>query len=113
MVNLGIVSSSGLKNYIIVRISSIIILSLIIFLSYYIATHDIDYYTWVSLFDNIYMKTYITICALSVSLHAWIGMWGIITDYVKCNLIRASLIYGVILAVVVFFIACVNLIWSV
>ena len=39
-------------------------------------------------FDNIYVKIFTLISILCLSAHVWVGLWTILTDYVKFFYLR-------------------------
>jgi succinate dehydrogenase / fumarate reductase membrane anchor subunit len=65
------------------------------------------------------MKVFTLLAVLSLAAHAWIGMWGVVTDYLterlmgsKGNVLRIGLQLLTSLALVVYVIWAVQIIWS-
>lgn len=108
------VNHKGLRDWLIQHISAFIMaiytLGMVIFL---IGSEGIDYTSWSSLFAHQWMKIATAIVFLLLLWHAWIGVWTVITDYVKCAAIRLSLYVLILLALVAFFIAACLILWSV
>jgi succinate dehydrogenase / fumarate reductase membrane anchor subunit len=76
------------------------------------------YEEWVAMFAPTWMKIYTLLAALSIAAHAWIGMWGVFTDYLterllgaKGNVLRISLQLLTSLALVVYVIWAIEIIW--
>jgi len=73
---------SGTKDFLIVRISSIILLIYFFYLTFFILNNaPITFNQWDSLFNNISMKILTTLFLFSFGIHTWIGTWAIGSDY--------------------------------
>ncbi len=79
---------SGLSDWLIQRVSAIVMTTYFLFMVYWLTAHkDFDYSAWQSLHHCIGMKIFNTITLLSVVAHAWIGMWAVLTDYLTERLL--------------------------
>ena len=74
---------------------------------------------WSALFDRSWMKIFTLLALLSLAAHAWIGMWGVLTDYLterllgpKGNVLRIGLQLLISLALVIFVIWGVQIVWA-
>lgn len=77
--NLG---RSGLSDWLVQRVSTIIMLAYTLFVAGYILlTPELDYAQWQGLFGHLGMRVFSLLTLLSVVAHAWIGLWGVLTDY--------------------------------
>ncbi len=75
-------SRSGLFDWMAQRVSAVILATYFIFLvGYVVCNPNLDYFQWYSLFHNKWMRTYSLLALLCLSIHAWVGMWTITTDY--------------------------------
>ena len=73
---------SGVTDWLIQRISSIVISSYTIWMVFWIlSTEELDYYAWTTLFSNFWMQIYTVVTVLAICSHAWVGLWTIGTDY--------------------------------
>lgn len=108
------VNHQGLRDWLVQHISALIMaiytIGIVIFLAYHA---ELDYLTWHALFEHVGVKIATAIVFLLLIFHAWIGVWTVITDYVKCAAIRLSLYVFVLLALVAFFIAALLILWGV
>ncbi|WP_395947007.1 succinate dehydrogenase, hydrophobic membrane anchor protein [Caedibacter taeniospiralis] len=93
MGNVTSCTRSGLKDWFLQRISAIIIMLYAIFAVIVILclSGDGSYHMWLGIFQNTGVKIFTLLAFLSLMAHAWIGMWTIFTDYVKCACIRGVL----------------------
>lgn len=72
----------GFWDWIIQRVTALIIGAYALFLlSYFIAYRPVYYAQWHNLYNHIFMKCITFIVILSVLWHAWIGLWTVLTDY--------------------------------
>jgi len=90
----GLVHSNhrGLRDWIVQRITAVLLGVYTIFiLSYLLCNKPVNYVQWYTLFHHPVMKVVTFIVLLSVMWHAWIGLWTVFTDYVKNAAVRLSL----------------------
>ena len=79
---------SGLSDFLLQRISGVVIAAYFFFIVGWLLTHKgVDYPTWLSLHQLTSMKIFNTASLLSVVVHAWIGLWVVLTDYVTVRLL--------------------------
>ncbi|WP_330925440.1 succinate dehydrogenase, hydrophobic membrane anchor protein [Candidatus Sororendozoicomonas aggregata] len=75
-------SRSGLYDWMLQRLSAVVLGVYTVFLvGYILCNPDMDYARWKGLFDHLSMKVFTLSALLSLVAHAWIGMWTITTDY--------------------------------
>lgn len=80
---------SGLYDWMVQRVTAVILAAYILFLlGYFVATPDLSYTAWSGLFANTGMKIFTVMALVSLSAHAWVGMWTISTDYLKNGVVR-------------------------
>jgi len=108
------VNHQGLRDWLVQHISAFIMAIYTIGVVIFLASHSgIDYTSWSELFAYTWMKIATAIVFLLLLFHAWIGVWTVITDYVKCAAIRLSLYVLILLALVAFFITALLILWGV
>ena len=107
------VSRNGLRDWLIQRITAVIIGAYFLFLLIYLFLHPgLQYADWHALFANPLMRALSFIAFLGVVYHAWIGMWTILTDYVKPAGLRLVLTVLVILALFGYLIWAAEILWG-
>ncbi len=107
-------SGSGLRDWLIQRVTAMILALYVIFLAGYILlVPKLTFVVWESLFSHMMMKVATLFALLALIMHAWIGMWTILTDYVKCVCIRLVLEIAIVIALVSYFIWGAIILWSV
>ncbi|WP_119343059.1 succinate dehydrogenase, hydrophobic membrane anchor protein [Facilibium subflavum] len=86
MANVTACTRSGLKDWFLQRVSAIIIILYTIFAIvavFCVSAHG-NYHTWALIFHSTWVKIFTILAFVSLIAHAWIGMWTIFTDYIKC-----------------------------
>lgn len=107
------VNHQGLRDWVVQRISAIIMAIYIIVLVTHLALHPgITYPEWRLLFAPVWVKVATILFLLCVMLHAWVGVWTIFTDYVKPFVLRAILNVLVILTLMACFTWVLTILWS-
>ena len=82
-------SSSGIKDWFLQRCTALIIMFYYLFFMYVILSNKdtFSYNMWCSLFQSPWVKIFTILTFLSILIHIWIGLWTVLTDYVKNSLI--------------------------
>ena len=94
---------SGLSDWVVQRVTAIIVAAFSIFLlGFIVLNKPLDFGTWHDLFAGLAMRIFTLLALISLLIHAWIGMWTIATDYVKPAWLRLLVELLIILALAVF-----------
>ncbi len=108
------VSHQGLRDWVIQRVSAIVMaVCSIAFVAYILLNPELSFGEWHSLFAETWIKVATLMFVLALAFHAWIGMWTIFTDYVKNYILRCVLNVGVILMLTACFLWAFMILWSV
>lgn len=103
----------GFHDWVVQRVTAVLIAVYTLFLLGYIAFHHpLSYSLWHGLFSHVGMKIATLIVAVSVIWHAWIGLWTVFTDYVKNGPTRLLLEVLVIIALVGYLVWCIDALWG-
>ena len=104
----------GLRDWMIQRVSALVMAIYSVGLIVYIMLHPaLTYMEWRDLIASTGMKIATLLFLVAVIYHAWIGMWTVFTDYVKPFFIRACLNLLVLFSLAAGFIWSVLILWSV
>ncbi|WP_426417552.1 succinate dehydrogenase, hydrophobic membrane anchor protein [Aestuariirhabdus sp. LZHN29] len=80
--NVTNLSRSGLYDWMVQRVSAIVLAAYFIFiLGYLTCSSDVSYAQWSELFSQTWMRVFSLMALVSLGAHAWVGMWTISTDY--------------------------------
>jgi succinate dehydrogenase / fumarate reductase membrane anchor subunit len=104
---------SGLQDWLIQRISAVVLALYTGFLIVYFLIHpDLQYEQWRTLFESNLMRYSSVLALFSLVSHAWIGVWTVITDYIKPLVLRLLIqIFFLILLLICLFWG-IRIIWS-
>lgn len=90
--NVFSLSTQGLRDWLIQRLTAIIIGLYTIFIIGFIVLHpQLQFDEWQMLFSFNIVKIFSFLALFSIILHAWIGMWTVFTDYIKSAHLRLFL----------------------
>jgi succinate dehydrogenase / fumarate reductase membrane anchor subunit len=107
-------SRQGLRDWIVQRMTAVVLGLFSLYLLYFtFCTPNLNFELWQALFASTWMKTFSLLALLCLMLHAWIGVWTVLTDYVKPMALRLFLEVSVVVALVCYFIWGFKIIWSV
>ncbi len=89
---------SGVHDFILLRISAAVLAVFVLFLfGYFLFTPHVSYEAWRGLFSAVPMKVFTGLALVAVLYHGWIGIWQVLTDYIKCVKLRGVLLAAVVL----------------
>jgi succinate dehydrogenase / fumarate reductase membrane anchor subunit len=114
MVNRVVVGAHyGLRDWLIQRISAVVMtvysLSMIVYL---LMQPHLDYDVWTGLFSSLPVRTFTLLFLVCLFYHAWIGIRGIVMDYIKSASVRLVIHVLVILASLLYTIWAVQILWG-
>ncbi len=108
MVNITSLTGNGLRDWLIQRITAVILGLYFFLLMGFIFLHpDMQYQQWATLFQMPWFRIASLLALISLALHAWIGVWTVTTDYLKCTALRIGV------QVLVFLVLLTSLIWGI
>lgn len=83
-------SKRGLLEWTWQRVSAVVIVVyLAVILSFiFCSKSPISYLSWLQFYSQTYIRILTVLATASILWHAWIGIWTVLTDYVKCACLR-------------------------
>ncbi len=114
-------SRSGLYDWMAQRVSAVLLAVYTLFLlGYLLMNPDLTYEQWVGLFSQNWMRIFSMLTLVALSVHAWVGMWTISTDYLtpmamgkSATILRFLFQAACGLAMFVFFVWGVQILWGI
>jgi succinate dehydrogenase / fumarate reductase membrane anchor subunit len=89
--NVTSLTGNGLKDWLIQRLTAIYLAIFSIFLLGFIVAHpQMQYDDWFALFHRASFQVASLMAVFALTLHAWVGLWTVTTDYLHCTAIRLS-----------------------
>ena len=110
--NLG---RSGLSDWIIQRVSSLILASYTLFIALYLVLNpSLDYQQWSALYSQLWMRVFSLLVLIAIVAHGWIGLWGVLTDYVTSRLMGGPALALRSIVLGLYALVCVSLlVWGI
>lgn len=113
-------TGSGSRDWFIQRVSAIVLaVYTVVMLGWFLCPGEVTYETWAGFMQTLPMKVFSLLAIFSLSVHAWIGMWQVFTDYVttrqmgeKAKGLRLVFTSAVIIAVIVYAIWGIQIFWA-
>lgn len=114
MVNRTVVGAHyGLRDWLIQRITAIVMATGSLSLAIYLLLHPyLGYDGWTGLFASGPVRAFALLFLLSLYYHAWVGVRDIVMDYVKSAGMRLVIHVLVILALILYAIWSVQILWG-
>ncbi|MDZ7852203.1 MAG: succinate dehydrogenase, hydrophobic membrane anchor protein [Halomonas sp.] len=108
--NLG---RSGLSDWLLQRVSAVVLALYTLFIvGFLLFSPGLDYAAWSGLFSQTWMRIFSLLAFLSLAAHAWIGLWTVTTDYLKSTGVRLAVQLIIILAIFVFLVWGITVLWG-
>jgi len=105
---------SGLQDWLIQRVSSIIIAAYVLCITGIFIRHhgELNFGTWQMIFANPAMQIFTLFFLIGLIAHAWVGIWTVTTDYLKNTAVRVSVQVLVIIALLACGFWGVQILWG-
>ena len=118
--NVAIFGRSGLFDWVVQRISAVVILLYVLcHAAIILSTPEMDFVRWRALFADTGMRIFSLVTLAALCAHAWIGIWTIATDYLIARMLgpKATFIRFLFLLIclgitAVYFIWGIMILWS-
>lgn len=82
---------NGLYDWLFQRISAVVLAAYFLFIfAYIVANPGLTYDQWSGLFSTLGMRVFSMITLVMTLAHVWIGLWGVLTDYVTVRLLGSK-----------------------
>jgi succinate dehydrogenase / fumarate reductase membrane anchor subunit len=103
----------GLRDWLVQRVTAVVMAVYAVFMvAHLLLQSSFGYDTWIELFSSNIVRTFSLLFLLSLFYHAWVGVRDIVMDYVKPASIRLLIHVLVILALVLYVIWSVQILWG-
>ena len=104
----------GLRDWLVQRVTAAVMaVYAVVVAGYLLMQPSFGYDTWLELFSGNITRSFSLLFLLSLFYHAWIGVRDIVMDYVKPAGIRLLIHVLVILALVLYTIWSVQILWGI
>lgn len=112
--NASALGRNGVHDFILVRATAIVITLYILYMIGFFAMNgELTYEIWRGFFASTFTKVFTLLTLISILVHTWIGMWQVLTDYVKSLALRLFLQLAIVVALAVYVIYGFVVVWGV
>lgn len=112
--NASALGRNGIHDWLLLRASAILIVLYIIYLAGFVALTDtLTWDIWRGFFASAFTKVFTLLTLFSILIHGWIGMWQVLTDYVKSLPLRLILQLAIVVVLSSYAVYGTIVVWSV
>jgi succinate dehydrogenase / fumarate reductase membrane anchor subunit len=112
---------SGTADWLMQRVSAVILLAYFLCVGgFIVTTADLTFDVWSAYFNNRAMRIFSLLAIIALAAHAWIGIWGVSTDYLtqrmagsKGDTLRWIFQAGCAVLIFVYFVWTIEILWGV
>lgn len=104
-------TGSGVRDWVMQRISAVVLAVYAIVMVCFFLFNKVDFASWQAFMLSLPMKLFSFVALLSLVAHAWVGMWTVLTDYVKSSGLRLVLQSAIIIAILVYLFWGIKIFW--
>lgn len=85
---------SGLSDWVAQRFSAVVLAAYTVFIvGFLVANPGLTYEEWSGLFQQLWVRIFTLLVLISIAAHGWIGLWGVLTDYITTRMIGSSALF--------------------
>ncbi|MGS2720000.1 succinate dehydrogenase, hydrophobic membrane anchor protein [Paraglaciecola aestuariivivens] len=105
---------NGVQDFVTIRATALIMTAFSLFMTwFFICTPEITFAVWQDLFSGLAMKVFTFLTLVSIMFHVRIGMWQVLTDYVKAPGLRAAVQFILNIIACVYVVIGLFVLWGV
>ncbi|WP_185236288.1 succinate dehydrogenase, hydrophobic membrane anchor protein [Teredinibacter franksiae] len=106
---------SGLYDWLVQRFSAVVLAVYTVVVVGFIVLHPgLTYGEWSGLFDQLWMRIFSLLVLVCTIAHGWIGLWGVLTDYITTRMIGNAALKLRMLALLIYALISISfLVWGV
>lgn len=112
--NVSSFGRNGIHDFILLRVTAVILtLYTLYMIGFFAFGPDINYLLWIEFWGNTTNKVFTMLALVCVLIHAWIGMWQVLTDYIKPVMLRGVLQCGIVVLLFIYLFSGFFVLWGV
>ncbi|WP_105199044.1 MULTISPECIES: succinate dehydrogenase, hydrophobic membrane anchor protein [unclassified Pseudoalteromonas] len=114
VLNQASLKRNGVQDFVSLRATALVISAYALFIiGYLLCTPALTYEAWSGLFGNLAMKVFTLVALICIMVHTRIGLWQVLTDYVKNAQLRAFLGFVLNLMALAYVVIGLFVLWGV
>ena len=102
----------GLRDWLMQRVTAVVMALYALAMAGWLLHSGLNYDAWTALFSSSVVRTFSLLFLLAVYSHVWVGVRNIVMDYVKPAGLRLVIYVVVILALLLYMIWSVQILWG-
>ena len=105
---------NGVHDFILIRATAVVMALFCVYMvGFFAITPEITYAIWVEFWGRVWNKVFALLTLGCVLVHAWIGLWQVLTDYIKSTFFRGVLQFSVVILLIVYLLTGFSVLWGV
>ena len=105
---------NGVHDFILLRATAVILtLYTVLIAGFFIVTPEVTFENWHGFFSCMSVKIATILAMFSLVYHSWIGIWQVLSDYVKSAFLRGSLQFLFSVTLLAYLAASFLIVWGV
>ena len=106
-------TGSGSRDWVVQRFGAVILaVYSIVLLGYFLTHGGVSYVEWSGFITSLPMRLLSLVAIIALAGHAWVGIWTILTDYVKSGSLRLVLQASMVAAILVYVFWGIMIFWG-
>lgn len=111
--NASALGRNGIHDWLLLRAAAILITLYVLYILGFVMTADtLTYEIWRGFFASHTTKVFTTLTLICVLVHGWIGMWQVLTDYIKPLALRLVLQLVIVAVLAVYMVYGTLVVWG-
>lgn len=111
--NVSALGRNGVHDWLLLRASAIVITLYVLYiLGFVVVVPDITYEVWRGFFATSITKVFTLLTLLAILVHAWVGMWQVLTDYIKPLALLLLLQLAIVVVLLVYLLYGTIVVWG-
>ncbi len=111
--NASALGRNGIHDWLLLRGSAMVIVLYVLYILCFVLTSGVlTYDIWRDFFATTFTKVFTLLALISILIHGWIGLWQVLTDYVKGLALRLVLQLVVVCVLFVYLVYGTVVVWG-
>jgi len=112
--NVATAGRNGVHDFILLRATAVILtLYTVLIAGFFVVTPEVTFDAWHGFFSCMGVKVATLLAILALVFHAWIGVWQVLSDYIKPAFLRGSLQFFFSVTLLAYLAAGLLIVWGV
>ncbi|MEN5016295.1 succinate dehydrogenase membrane anchor subunit [Erwinia sp. Eh17-17] len=111
--NASALGRNGIHDWLLLRAAAMVMTLYVLYiLGFIVMSGTLTYDIWRGFFSSSFTKVFTLLTLFSILVHGWIGMWQVLTDYIKPLALRMMLQLVIVVALLVYAIYGTVVVWG-